>query len=557
MINIFPSPPQKRRTLQKKLFWYMLLLTALLLFVLFAGLLLVGRFHSTRTDTAEKLELQMDIFERDMDSYWEKIAAMGVDLSEDMTEIIQTYIDENSLTLSLLTDNKDALSDLQEAMFDPLCQKMYQTSCSGAFVILEATVNSSLPEADCSRSGLYLEKIRPDASQSGIVICRGMAEVAASRKIMPHSKWRLEFNTNEFSEYADHFAKASFPVYQSCRMTDLGVLPGTSEQAILITVPLLTQSGEVYGLCGFEVNQSYFKAVHAQPTNFERMICLLTTCEVGRLNADAGLSCGTVNGYYMTPTGLMVTKDLSNGLTVLSNENEQYVGLSRSITIYQPEYPLCLTVMIPKQDYDQIVLTSDIQFALLILLLLFFAAVSCFYFSKRFLLPLLKSLDQVKAGKRVEARSEFLEFDDLFAFLAEQDREHEESMTALTHEMQEAQSEKERLQSEYKKAQEKCESAQMEISRLVYSRKQEVDPMDYQRFLEGVQKLTPTESKIFGYYLSGKSTKEILNTESFKENTLRYHNKNIYEKLGVHSLKQLLRYAALMQQENGFAAEAD
>ena len=36
---------------------------------------------------------------------------------------------------------------------------------------------------------------------------------------------------------------------------------------------------------------------------------------------------------------------------------------------------------------------------------------------------------------------------------------------------------------------------------------------------------------------------------SIKESTLRYHNQNIYGKLGVNSLKQLLRYAALMNQE--------
>lgn len=43
--------------------------------------------------------------------------------------------------------------------------------------------------------------------------------------------------------------------------------------------------------------------------------------------------------------------------------------------------------------------------------------------------------------------------------------------------------------------------------------------------------------------------KEIIAIAEIKESTLRYHNQNIYGKLGVNSLKQLLRYAALMQQE--------
>ena len=33
------------------------------------------------------------------------------------------------------------------------------------------------------------------------------------------------------------------------------------------------------------------------------------------------------------------------------------------------------------------------------------------------------------------------------------------------------------------------------------------------------------------------------------ENTLKYHNRNIYSKLGVTSRKELLRYAALLNEE--------
>ena len=142
------------------------------------------------------------------------------------------------------------------------------------------------------------------------------------------------------------------------------------------------------------------------------------------------------------------------------------------------------------------------------------------------------------------------EINDLFAFLAEQDREHERALSVLTREKQDAQEEKDRLQAALNKAQEKYESAQAEISRLAYDRKQEVDPADYQQFLHGIGTLTPTEQRIFGYYLSGKNVKEILSIAGIKESTLRYHNKNIYSKLGVNSLKQLLRYAALMQQDS-------
>lgn len=64
-----------------------------------------------------------------------------------------------------------------------------------------------------------------------------------------------------------------------------------------------------------------------------------------------------------------------------------------------------------------------------------------------------------------------------------------------------------------------------------------------QLFLDGVSNLTPTEEKIYHCYLDGKSTKEILEELHITENTLKYHNKNIYSKLGVSSRKQLKEIA--------------
>lgn len=52
--------------------------------------------------------------------------------------------------------------------------------------------------------------------------------------------------------------------------------------------------------------------------------------------------------------------------------------------------------------------------------------------------------------------------------------------------------------------------------------------------------LTPTERTIYDYYLEGKSTREVMSLLNITENTLKYHNKNLYGKLGVSSRKQLL-----------------
>ena len=68
----------------------------------------------------------------------------------------------------------------------------------------------------------------------------------------------------------------------------------------------------------------------------------------------------------------------------------------------------------------------------------------------------------------------------------------------------------------------------------------EADRDRYQLFVEGVEKLTNTERAIYESYLKRITTKEIMATLGIKENTLKFHNKNIYSKLSVSSRKELV-----------------
>jgi len=65
----------------------------------------------------------------------------------------------------------------------------------------------------------------------------------------------------------------------------------------------------------------------------------------------------------------------------------------------------------------------------------------------------------------------------------------------------------------------------------------------------GVKTLTSMERTVFEYYLAGKSVKQIVELAGIKESTVRFHNRNIYSKLGVNSLKQLLMFAAIMKRD--------
>lgn len=67
-----------------------------------------------------------------------------------------------------------------------------------------------------------------------------------------------------------------------------------------------------------------------------------------------------------------------------------------------------------------------------------------------------------------------------------------------------------------------------------------VSPERIEVFMTGIGQLTPTERSIYDAYIARVTTKEIMASMNIKESTLKYHNRNIYGKLGVSSRKELL-----------------
>ena len=59
-------------------------------------------------------------------------------------------------------------------------------------------------------------------------------------------------------------------------------------------------------------------------------------------------------------------------------------------------------------------------------------------------------------------------------------------------------------------------------------------------FVAGLSQLTHKEQELFNCYVAGLTTDVIMEQLNIKENTLKFHSKNIYSKLGVKSRKQLM-----------------
>ena len=159
-----------------------------------------------------------------------------------------------------------------------------------------------------------------------LLLYRGSAEVGKTHSVMPHRKWRMEFQTDQFPDYDRWMTPGSAPLYQAYTLTERFELPGTSEEVQLFLLPLRGRDGTMYGLCGFEISESYFKQNFAQPTGFDRLSCLLAPAGDG-LAADAALSSGTTGGYYQAPRDTLMLRSMGGGLTQLTGPDSDYAGI--------------------------------------------------------------------------------------------------------------------------------------------------------------------------------------------------------------------------------------
>lgn len=66
-------------------------------------------------------------------------------------------------------------------------------------------------------------------------------------------------------------------------------------------------------------------------------------------------------------------------------------------------------------------------------------------------------------------------------------------------------------------------------------------------FTKGLLDLTPAEQTLYEHYISGKKPNEIIKLMNIQKNTLKFHNKNLYRKLGVSSYKELIEVNELVK----------
>lgn len=530
---------KKEKSMKRKLFVYMFFLVTAITVTLLMGLFLFGRLGTTEQDFHKKLSIQSEYFTKNMESYWDDLASMNIALGETMQNTLETNLEKQGLTFSQLQDNPNALYALENDLIQPLSQFLERANCSGAYIQLDTTINSTLENANNQRSGVYLQKNSMSVSKEDLILYRGIANIGKKHGIMPHRKWRQEFDITLVPDY-EELKTGDFDY----SLSDIIQLPSTEERIALLRVPLIGKDGTFYGLCGFEISQSWFKFIHTQPSTLNHLTCLLVP-EDEKILTKEGFSTGSRNGFYYLPKGSLEVKQMSNGLLKIIGADRSYIGFKSRVPISKNQ-TYSTFVMILDSDYNRAIAKSNVELFFFTIILLLFVLLGCSYFSQRYLTPILKGLEQLRKDKKNQTRNSVQEIDDLLDFLSVQDYEVENKMLSLELEMQENRKKLEQIENEHELIQREYDKARVEVERLAKKREADVDEEEYKRFLECLATLTRKEKEILNLYVKGYSSKDILETLNITDNTLKYHNRNIYSKLGVKSRKQLLMYMTLL-----------
>lgn len=529
ILKIFRDARGQSLSLRKKLTVWLIMLGCALVVLVFFVFNLIGIVNPIDRQIERTLSNQLDRTFSDIRHDTDELAAWGISLSDQLSDTVEDILQERQLSFDDLRNNADLLNEIQQEAYSLIYTHMQLTTSSGAFYFLDTTVNDALPEV--YYNGLYLKYANLYAENTihnRPCMFRGSSAVARENSINLYSTWQLESVAGTFPQAEALLCADVQSPARGYLLTEVYALPDSWEYVRLLCVPVLL-NGRIIGVCGFEISDLYFQLVYPASDEELPIICALLT-------ETDGLWTGQMAGQYASASAsanARFTIQNHGRFVQLSRGTDRFISLVQNIPVGESQH--MIAVMTPARQYEQIVRESQIKTAEFLFALMLLLIGACIFLSHRYVNPILRGLAQLKAEETERQATHIPEIDDLFEFLSAKDRSHEAELARLHMENADVQRERERVETA--------------LSHLHAAGMQEVNQEAYALFCGNLCTLTPKEREIFDLYLQGRNGREIQEILNINQNTLKYHNKNIYDKLGVSSRKELLKYATLMQKD--------
>ncbi len=531
---------EKARSLQVRLFAFFSLFAIALIGGGFLLLTVTGLFNAAERRHTTWLDTESGHLQSSVLGDFSRLSRRGVALARTIASDISLWAERNGISEDEFAARPDIIEHILSEEARELVTVLENNTCSGVFIIFDDAHNST-----SSRAGLYFKRTEPNnmtAIPSKTYCLRGPASVARANKAELIGQWRAEFDVSD----ADFYAKAletarknsgldiSRLYYWSARY----LMEGDSEHSMRLCVPLIARNGTVYGLCGIEVNAMLFKNLYTpNGSEYPRAFTVFAPLRGGGIDTEEGLLAG--NSYLTSRTnGLLSAESLGREhfrrrLDMwIGDDNAVYTGRMEKLALYPTGSPFAeetwaLAVLMPLRDWENAARQSrPLSYGLFAALLLasLFAAV---FISRRYIRPVVSALELIKTDNRTSvSKTRITEINDLLEYL-----------TALDEERKLLDAEKESL------------AAELEEARRRSVQEEDISASAaYKQFRRNLETLTISEHAVFNLYMKNLSAQQIANKLFVSINTIKFHNRNIYSKLGISSLKELKIYVNIMKE---------
>ena len=490
-------------------------------------LLISGVFHLGNKEAITLFNNELNhVYNHIYDDYGD-ISARSIDLSKALNKNIEDRLYSMKIDPGDLKSHPEVYNELFESVCQTLVTALMRTKSSAVFIILDGTINPDLPDSEYSRAGIYIRNMEPNVvnlESPYLHMLRGSTEIAKKNGIMIHPQWAMEFDIQKASFYTKTVetarSNASLSLSKLFYWCSGEFFPETADKTMLCSVPLISSDGSVYGACGFEVSSLLFKLTYI-PDNpvYDTSFCLLSPYVNDQI--DCSLS------FMAAKYPAVIKNEISdaklsfqtkpNSLNKYLSFSKEFMGVHRKINLYPNNSPFkdeewAVSVMVPVRDYMKAMDNINQRIALLFLFLFIIGIIASFRFSKMYLNPITETISKIKSTKPSDVeKTNIIEIDDLLEFLAEQDRKESEKGGG-------------NASSDY------------------------LNTDMFRRFLKNIETLSPAEKAVFDLYMQGLTGKESAEKLYLSINTIKTHNKRIYEKLEVSSRNELMVYIRMMKE---------
>jgi DNA-binding CsgD family transcriptional regulator len=321
------------------------------------------------------------------------------------------------------------------------------------------------------------------------------------------AKWDLEFNVADRSFWREPIA--AYTANRSLSLSRLvywsyeSVLPDLDEEVMICSIPLIDETGTVFGVCGFEISAMNFMlrynpdAVMYPNTGF-----MFSAYEDSSMDIENALFSGnTAASLGLSPSDTLNPSGSIGSLTVYSASGRVYVGLNKEIELLVHDSPFqnisfAAAVIIPKADFDRMAARQVAVYAMILLTLLLLGIAASVILSKRYVKPITDRLAAL-ALDSLPKKTNIAEIDLLIERIKANDRSIPDDL--------------------------------------------------FDDFINRVKTLTPTQLVVFQCHAEGLSTEATLKRMFIAPGTLKNHNGQIFAKMKVSSQEELRLYISLLK----------